>query len=84
MKTIENDKISGNLLFTCQDNLNNLWLLLQRFQKFAFSVKAIRLHDKDIIITLSFSNLSTWEIVFKSYLFSENDHRFYRFRVNAM
>ena len=32
MKTIENGKISGSLLFACQENLNNLWLLLHRFQ----------------------------------------------------
>ena len=69
MKTIENGKTSGNLLFACGDNLNNLWLLLHRLQKFVFSVKKIRLHDNDIIITLSFSNLSTLEAVFKSYRF---------------
>ena len=61
MKTIENDKSRQNLLFACQDNLNNLWLLLHRFQKFAFSVKTIHLHDDDII---AFSNLSTLETVF--------------------
>ena len=41
MKMIENGKNQKNLLFVCQDNLNNLWLLLHRFQKFAFSVKTI-------------------------------------------
>ena len=66
MKTIENVKTSGNPLFACQDHLNNMWLLLHRFQKFAFSVKTIHLHDNDIIITIAFSNLSTLEIVFKS------------------
>ena len=69
MKTIENGKASGNLLFACQDNFNDLWLLLHRFQKFAFSVKTIRLYDNDIIITISFSNFSTLETVFKSYRF---------------
>ena len=64
MKMIENGKTSGNLLFACQDNLNNLWLLLHPFRKFAFSVKTIRLHDNDIT---AFSNLSTLETVFKCY-----------------
>ena len=40
-----------------------------RFQKLSFSVKTIRLHGNDIIITISFSNLSTLETVFKSYRF---------------
>ena len=54
----------------CQGNLNNFWLLLHRFQKVAFSVKTIHLHDNDIIITISFSNLSTLETFFlKSYRF---------------
>ena len=66
MKKIENDKNIRNLLFPPQDNL---WLLLHRFEKFAFSVKTIRLHDTDVIITLSFPNLSTLKIVFKSYQF---------------
>ena len=52
MKTIENCKNSGNLLFACQNNLNNLWLLLHRFQKFAFSMKTIRLHDNHIIVNV--------------------------------
>ena len=51
MKTIENGKKKLNLLFACQHNLNNLWLLLHRFQKFSFSVKTICLHDNDIIMT---------------------------------
>ena len=76
-------KTSGNLLFACKDNLNNLWLLLHRFQKFAFSVKTIRLCDNDIIITISFSNLCTLKIAFKVIVFSENDHCFYRFRIDA-
>ena len=46
-----------------------MWLLLHRFRKFAFSVKTIRLHDSDIIIRISFSNISTLETV--STLFSE-------------
>ena len=55
MKTIENGKkTSGNLLFACQDNLSKLWLLLHRFQKFAFSVKTIRVHDNDNIVFKSF------------------------------
>ena len=66
MKTIKTVKPSGNLLFAFQDNLNNLWLLLHRYQKFAFSVKTIRLHDNDII---AFSDLSTLETVFISYRF---------------
>ena len=66
MKTIENGKTSGNLLFACQNNLNNLWLLLHRFQKFAFSAK-VHLHDNSIMFTISFSNLSTLETIFKSY-----------------
>ena len=39
--------------------LNNLSLLLYRFQKFALSVKTIGLYDNDIIMRISFSNLST-------------------------
>ena len=47
---------------------------MHRFQKFAFSVETIRLHDNDIIV---FSNLSTFETVVKNItVFSENDHRF--------
>ena len=56
-------KNRGNLLPACQDNLNNL--RLHRFQKFAFSVKTICLHDNDIILTISFSNLSTLEVVLR-------------------
>ena len=63
-------KTRGNLLFVCQNNLNNLWLLLNRVQKFALSLETIRLRDNDIIITISFSNI----------VFSENDRRF---RVDA-
>ena len=71
MKTIENGKTSENLSFGCQDKLNNLWLLLHGFQKFAFSVKTIRLHDNDIIITISFSNLSPlWRPFSKVIVFS--------------
>ena len=66
MKKIKNSKTSGNLLFACQDNLNNLWLLLRRIQKFALSAGTIHLHDDDIIITISFSNTSTLETVFKN------------------
>ena len=44
-KRLKTVKISGNLLFAYQDNLNNLWLLLYRFQKFAFSVKPIIVFD---------------------------------------
>ena len=69
MRTV---KTSGNLLFACQDNLNNLCLLLHRFQKLAFSLKTIPLHDNEIIITIWFSNVSTLETV-------ENDHRFRSF-----
>ena len=50
-----------NLLF-----LKNWWFLLPFPQKFAFSVKTIRLHDNDIVITISFSNLFFLETVFKS------------------
>ena len=64
-------------MFACQDNLNNLWLLLYRFQKFAVSVKTICLHDNDIIITISFSNLFTLKTVSKVIVFSESDHRFW-------
>ena len=39
------------------------------FSKLAFSVKTIRLHDNDIIITILFSNLSTLETVLKIYRF---------------
>ena len=46
LKTVKN---SRNLLFACEDNLNNLWLSLLCFQKFALSVKTIRLHDNDIV-----------------------------------
>ena len=42
MKTFKTVKTSRNLLFVCENNLNNLCLLLHRFQKFAFSVKTIR------------------------------------------
>ena len=77
MKTIENGKSQGNLLFACQDNLKNLWLLLHRFQKFAFSVKTIRLYDNYIVVTISFSNLSTlWRPFPNVIVLSENDHRF--------
>ena len=69
MKAIENGKNQLKYIFACQDNLNNLWLLLHRFQKLAFSVKTIRLHNNDIIIAISFSNLSTLETVSKSYRF---------------
>ena len=62
-------KTSENQLFVCQDNLNNSWLLLHSFQRFPFSVKTIRPDDNDIIITISFSNLSTFETVFKSLRF---------------
>ena len=68
-KQLETVKTSGNLWFACQGNLNNLSSLLYRFQKFAFSVKTIRLHDNDIIRTISFSNVSTLEIVMNSYRF---------------
>ena len=57
-------KTSENLLFGCQDNLNNLWVLLHHFQKFVLSVKTIHLHDNDIIMAISFSNFSTLETVF--------------------
>ena len=74
-------KTSRNLLFAYQDDFNNLWLLLHCFQKFAFSVKTIHLHDIDII---AFSNLSTLKTVFKSLHF----HRkkiivFDRFHIDA-
>ena len=62
-KRLKTVKPRGNLLFACQDNFNNLWLLLHRFQKFALSVKTIRLHHNNII---AFSNLSTLETVFKN------------------
>ena len=89
MKAIEDGKTSENLSLGCQDKLNNLWLLLHGFQKFAFSVKTIGLHDNDIIITISFSNLSTLGTVLKSYRFqcfqkfSKVTIVFYRFRVDA-
>ena len=54
---------------TSPKNKKSWWLLLDRFQKFAFSMKTIRLHGDDIIITISFPNLSTLETVFKSYRF---------------
>ena len=76
VKRLKTVKTSGNLLFACQDNLTNLWLLFYCFQNFAFSVKVIRLHDKDIIIAISFSNLSTWRLFSNVTVFSENDHRF--------
>ena len=71
LKTV---KTSGDLLFACQDNLNNLWLLLHRFQKLAFSVKMIRLQDNDII---AFSNLSVLKTGFKSYHFQDGRHEFH-------
>ena len=43
--------------------------MLHRFQKFTFSVKTMHLHDNDIIIAISFTNLSTKDTVFKSYRF---------------
>ena len=49
MKRLKTVKTSGNLLFACQDNLNNLWLLLHRFQKFAVSMKTTPLHDNDTL-----------------------------------
>ena len=75
-KQLKTIKTSGNLLFACQDNLNNLWLLLHRFQKFAFSMKTIRPHDNDIIITKRFSDLFILETVFKSYRFQWNKSSF--------
>ena len=57
----------SSFVYTFEYNLNNLWLLLHRFQKFGFSVKMIHLHDNDIIFTISFSKLSTLESVFNSY-----------------
>ena len=59
----------------CQDNLNSLRLLLHRIQKFAFSVKTIRLHDNDTITTISFSDLSTLETFFGSYRFLSFSYR---------
>ena len=53
MKTIDNGKNQRKSFFACQDNLNNLWLLLHNniifksfhfgdhFQKLSFSVKTI-------------------------------------------
>ena len=73
MKTIETVKASGNLLLACQDNWNNLWLLLHRFQKFALSVKTIRLRDNDI---LRFQIFPLWRPFSKVIVFSENDHHF--------
>ena len=63
LKRLKTVKTSGNLLLACWDNLSNLWLLLHRFQKFAFSVKTIRLHGNDIT---AFSYLSSLGTVFKS------------------
>ena len=57
-------------MFMCQDNLISLWLLLHRFQKFAFSVKTIRLQDNDIIITISFFKSSHVEDRFEKLSFS--------------
>ena len=56
-----------------------VWLLLHRFQKFAFSVKTISLQDNDIIITISFSNLSIFRPFSKVIVFRENDHGFFLF-----
>ena len=77
-------------MFACQDNL---WLLLRRFQKFAFSVKTMSLHYNDIIITTSFSNISTLVTVFKIKLlktqrkvcsFGENDKKTYSYIVHSL
>ena len=38
-------------------------VVVASFQTFAFSVKMIRLHDNDIILTTSFSDLYTLETV---------------------
>ena len=78
----ENDetvKTSRNLLFTCQDNFNNLWLLLHRSQKFAFSVKTIRPHDNDIVKQYRFQVLPLWRPFSKVIVFSENCHCFLSF-----
>ena len=45
-KRLKTVKTSENLLFACQDNLNNFWLLLHCFQKFVFSVKTIIVFDR--------------------------------------
>ena len=76
MKTIENDKNQRKSIVCVSDNLNNLWLLFHRFQKFAISVKTIGLHDNYIIITIRFSNLSILGPFSKVIVFSGNDHRF--------
>ena len=58
----ENGRASGNLLFASEDNVNNSWFLLHRFQKFAFSVK----NDPSARQRYHCNN-----IVFKSFHFGE-------------
>ena len=74
-----NSKNLSNLLFACLDNLNNLWLLLHGFQKFAFSVKTMFLHDIDTIKAISFSIFPLWRPFSKVIVISENDDRFRSF-----
>ena len=79
MKTIENGKCQRESIVcvSSQDNLNTLWLLLHRFQKFAISIKRIRLHDNDIIIIIyRLQIFPHWRLFPKVIVFSENDHRF--------
>ena len=56
---------------------------MHRFQKFAFSMKTIRLHDNDIIITIAFSNLSTFQKLSFSVKMIIVSVVFDRFRVDA-
>ena len=71
-KRFKNAKTQGNLLFACQDDLNNLCLLLHRFQNFAFSVKTIR---HATTISLRFQIFPLWRPFSKVCVFSENDNR---------
>ena len=75
-KLLKTVKTSEKLMFACQDNLNNLWLLLNCFQKFPFSVKAVRLHET---ISLRFQIFPLWRPFSKVIVFSVNDHRFWSF-----
>ena len=85
MKAIENGK-SHRKFIACQDDLNNLWLLLHRFQMFAFSVNTIRLlhvlYGNDIIITIPFSNL--WDRFQKLSFSVKTIIVFESFRVNVI
>ena len=80
MKMIEDGQNQWRSIVRMSRSLDNLSLLSHRFQKFAFTVKTICLHDNDII---AFSNLSTLETIQKLQFSVKTIIVFDRFRVDA-